>query len=155
MPLQRWWRRFFVVAALLVLVAAGVSEAFAASDSRAHRPQLPQGRIVAIALAAATRAGDPHPSLIQHVEGTRQRANAVDSGDIVAGGQWSYLIAERGRFVFVGVAPSRTPDGGSVYGSVLTLVVNARTGEVTDSGLSNRYPAMSKLGPVVTDQHIK
>lgn len=51
-------------------------------------------------MAAAYSAGDPEPTLIQHSEGTRDKANLVDSGDIVPGRRWSYLIAERGDFVF-------------------------------------------------------
>ncbi len=33
---------------------------------------------------------------------------------------------------------------------MLTLVVDAATGHVTDSGLSNRYPDLAKLGMVTT-----
>jgi hypothetical protein len=34
---------------------------------------------------------------------------------------------------------------------VLTLVLDAATRHVTDSGLSNRYPDLAALGPVTTD----
>jgi hypothetical protein len=34
---------------------------------------------------------------------------------------------------------------------VITLVVDAATGQVTDSGVSNRYPPLARLGKVTTD----
>jgi hypothetical protein len=34
---------------------------------------------------------------------------------------------------------------------VMTLVVDATTGQVTDSGLSNTYPDLARLGGVRTD----
>jgi hypothetical protein len=34
---------------------------------------------------------------------------------------------------------------------VITLVVDAATGRVTDGGISYRYPRLAKLGPVTTD----
>src|ERR1700689_3877958 len=125
---RSWRRRHFAAAVVVVLGAAGLSEALAASGAPPSGPRLSESRIMAIALHAAVRAGDAHPLLIQHVESTRERANLVAGGDIVPGGQWSYLIAERGRFVFAGVGLSSNGKGRSVYGSVLTLVVNARTG---------------------------
>jgi hypothetical protein len=94
-------------------------------------------------------AGDPRPTLIQHSEGSRYRANLVASGDIVPGKAWSYLIAERGHFVFndtPGPPGSRAPSG-----SVITLVVDAATGEITDYGVSDRYPRLAVLGPLKTD----
>jgi hypothetical protein len=148
---RRWRRRYFAAAVVVALGAAGLSEALAASGAPPSGPRLSESRIMAIALHAAVRAGDAHPLLIQHVESTRERANLVAGGDIIPDRQWSYLIAERGRFVLTDIGIGDD----SLHGSALTLVVNARTGEVTDGGLSNRYPDMSKLGPVVTDQRIQ
>lgn len=101
-----------------------------------------------IAERAAAQAGDPRPTLIQHSEGTRHEANLVASGDRAPGRRWSYLIAERGDFVLDAPAPLgvRAPRG-----SVLTLVIDAATGTVTDSGVSDRYPQLATLGPVSTD----
>jgi hypothetical protein len=127
-------------------VAISASATAHPSASRNGKPRLTDRQILRIALTAAANAGDPKPILIQHSQGTRADANLVDSGDIVPGRQWSYLIAERGHFVFKdtqGPPGARAPTG-----SVLTLVVNARTNQITDSGLSNRYPALAKLGPV-------
>jgi hypothetical protein len=127
-----------------------VSRAATASSRFSRgKPQLTQRRILRIAETAAERAGDPKPTLIEHSEGARQNANLVDSGDMVLGRQWSYLIAERGHFVFNDAprpAGARAPSG-----SVLTLIVDASRGQITDAGLSNRYPHLAQLGPVHTD----
>jgi hypothetical protein len=134
-------------------VAVGVilasSSATASPNASVSRLRLTERQIIQVAMAAANGAGDPDPTLIQHSEGTREKANLIDSGDIVPGQRWSYLIAERGHFVF-NDAP--TPPGAPApRGSVLTLVVDAATHQVTDTGLSNRYPDLAKLGPVTTD----
>ncbi|MDQ6805376.1 MAG: hypothetical protein M3065_10520, partial [Actinomycetota bacterium] len=147
-------RKWLVVAATSGLLAAtGVivasSSATASPNASVGKPRLIERQIIQIAIAAAKNAGDPEPTLIQHSEGTRQRANLIDSGDIVPGQRWSYLIAERGHFV---VKDAPTPSGAPApSGSVLTLVVDAAARQVTDSGLSNRYPDLAKLGPVTTD----
>ena len=80
--------------------------------------------------------------------GTRFEAVLVSSGDLVFEYNWSYLIAVRGHFIaydasYLGAKPPT--------GSVITLVVDARTGQVTDAGIGNRYPPLAKLGPVTTD----
>jgi hypothetical protein len=111
-------------------------------------PRLSEKRLVQIAERAAANAGDPDPTLIQHAAGPRFEAVRISSGDLVFEWNWSYLIAERGHFEFSGVGP---PPGRTVTGTVLTLVVDAATGRVTDTGLSNRYPHLSRLGPVTTD----
>jgi hypothetical protein len=113
---------------------------------RGPKPRLAERRIRKIAQAAAARAGDPHPTLIQHSEGTRFEANRIASGDLVFNWQWSYLIAERGHFVSNRAPPGAKPPSGTV-----TLVVDAATGQGTDSGISDRYPHLATLGPVTTD----
>ena len=112
-------------------------------------PQLSEARILTLAQTAAARGGDPNPTLIQHGEGTRFDANLVDSGDLVFDWRWSYLIAEKGHFVFTDASG---PAGAQpLRGSVITLVVDASTGQVTDSGISDRYPRLAMLGSVITD----
>lgn len=111
------------------------------------RPQLSEKRLERIAEEAAANAGDPQPSLIQHAAGPRFEAVLIGSGELVFEWTWSYLIAERGQFTYSGVGPSNT----SISESALTLVVDATTGHVTDSGLSKRYPHLRRLGPITTD----
>ena len=144
-------RTLVIVAVAAGLMVAGVVavSSLAAARSRSDRPHLTESRIVQIAGRAAAAAGDRTPMLIQHSEGTRQRANAIASGDRVPGKRWSYLIAERGSFLLknVSIPPgARVPQGG-----VLTLVVDAATGTVSDLGVSNQYPHLAALGAVTTD----
>jgi hypothetical protein len=109
-----------------------------------------EAAILAVALRAAARAGDPKPTLIQHSIGTRGKANRVASGEITGGQQRSYLIAERGRFA---VRNSEGVPGSAVpRGSVITLVYDAKTRSVTDFGVQNNYPNLAALGPVTTDR---
>ena len=114
---------------------------------RRPRPRLSEQRLLHLAEDAAIRAGDPHPSLIQHAAGPRLEAGLVGSGDVVNEWNWSYLIAERGHFAQTGAGLGNT----TITGSVLTLVVDAATGQVTDFGLSKRYPQLRHLGVVTTD----
>jgi hypothetical protein len=142
-----------VALAVVLLAVVGVVVATSAASTSSHpllgRPHLSERRILSIAETAARRAGDPMPSLVQHSEGTRHDANLVASGDIVPGQRWSYLIAERGRFALNDVSVPAGSRGAS--GSVLTLIVDASTGEITDSGLSNEYPHLATLSAVITD----
>jgi hypothetical protein len=137
-------------AGLLSTGGIALASSLSQSSSRPDRhPHLSERRILRIAKRAAAYAGDRHPTLIQHSQGTRHEANLVASGDDVPGRQWSYPIAERGHFV---LQHAHTPPGAPApRGSVLTLVVNASSGGGTDGGVSNRYPKLRRLGPVHTD----
>lgn len=112
-------------------------------------PHLSEHRILALAKRAAHGNGDPSPSLIQHAEGTRFEAVRISSGDLVFEWNWSYLIAERGHFVCQ--ACSTPPGAKTPTGSVIMIVVDAKSGRGTDGGIGNRYPPLAKLGPVTTD----
>jgi hypothetical protein len=114
-----------------------------------QRPQLPEKRVLALAMAAAKRGGDPLPSLVQHAAGTRFNAVRIGQGDLVFEWNWSYLIAVRGHFSYSGQGPPGSSS--TVHGTVITLVVDTATGRVTDSGVSDRYPPLARLGKVTTD----
>jgi len=145
-------RRFITLALAAGLVGVGtLAVAWTASSSPqgSTAPPPAEQRILTIALKAAARLGDPSPVLIQHSAGTRHGANLVASGDGVSGSQWSYLIAERGHFV---TTDAQIPGpAAALRGTVITIIVNARTGEITDGGISSRYPHLATLGPVHTD----
>ena len=113
------------------------------------RPIVEAPRILSLAEQAARGEGDPRPNLIQHAAGSRFDAVRISSGDLVFDWSWSYLIAVHGHFVALGapIPPGARPP----RGTVITLVLDARTGRVTDAGLSNRYPPLAELGPVSTD----
>jgi hypothetical protein len=113
------------------------------------RPFLKEQRILTLAEQAASGSGDSKPTLIQHAAGTHFDAVRISSGDLVFEWNWSYLIAVRGQFTEFG-API-PPEAKPPTGTVITLVVDARTAQVTDTGISNRYPPLAKLCPVTTD----
>ncbi len=113
------------------------------------RPTLSKSRILTLAERTAAGNGDPNPTLIQHAAGTRFDAVRISSGDLVFEWNWSYLVAIRGRFTADGApiaAGAKPPTG-----TVITLVLDARSGQVTDFGIGNRYPPLAQLGPVTTD----
>jgi hypothetical protein len=98
----------------------------------------------------AAAMGDPNPSSIEHVESTRQQAVAVLSGDKVSTNPDVYAIVMRGQFV-----DNEAPlpgDATAPSGSVLTIIINATTGQLTDLGVQNQVPDLTSLGPVTTDQ---
>lgn len=119
-------------------------------------PHLSERRIKRIALQAA----GGHATLIQHAEGTRFDANRIAGPDLIWNWDWAYLIAIKGHFKFTpgdGGIPYAADPGPAGTGyeahkySVITLVVDARTGRGEDFGISNNYPDLAKLGPVTTD----
>jgi hypothetical protein len=152
--------RSLAIAAIMGLVVASTAWAAVARTVNAHasdkKAHLSEQRIRRIAERWATRMEDPRPLLVQHSEGTRRKANLIASGDLIEGQEgeaWSYLIAERGHFVdrysSYGVREPRS--GYEPSGSVLVVIVNAGTGQLSDLGLGNQYPNLARLGPVHTD----
>lgn len=142
------YRSRWVGAAVVAVLVAGVvalSQAAAATQPRS----LTEAQILRIALRTAAGNGDPRPTLIQHSDGTRANANRLTAGAPSGGDARSILIAERGRFVGYGAI---IPPGAALpRGTVITIIVNASTGRVTDGGISYRYPPLAQLGPVTTD----
>ncbi len=134
---------------LSLIIAAAATFGTAAAPGRAKGIELSEQQIKGIALSAARQAGDRHPSLIQHAAGSRYQANQVASRDIVPGSLSCYLIAVRGAFVLNNA--SGPPGAKPPKGTVLTLVVDAKTGATLDFGVADRYPDLKKLGPVTTD----
>ncbi len=111
-------------------------------------------KILTLARSAAASKRDPTPSLIQHATGTRQHANRVMTGGahLVPGDEPSYLIAIRGEFSGWARQPPFPPRPPQLARwTAQMLVVDAATGQVTDSGGSNDYPDLTALGPVTTD----
>lgn len=113
-----------------------------------------ESKILALATSVAASKRDPTPSLIQHSTGTREQANSVMTGEDhhVPGEKKSILIAIQGNFSGTARRPPFPPSPPTTTTwSVQMLVVNAATGQVTDSGGSNDYPDLASLSPVITD----
>ena len=110
--------------------------------------------ILPLALEAAARCGDPNPELVQHITGTREEVTKT-TGSWVASDEPSYLIAIRGDFTRRVRRPptprwDQTGDETESY-SVMVLVVEIKSGTITDSGGGPTYPEMLGVGQVVTD----
>lgn len=109
------------------------------------KPQLPEKRILRLAMTSAKRGGDPRPSLIEHAAGTHFNAVRIGQADLVFEWNWSYLIAVRGHFSYGGLGPP----GSSATVDHADRGRRHRSGH--DSGASNRYPPLARLGKVTTD----
>lgn len=138
----------------LVGVPATIGGVFAivvlTSSSAAGSSPCDSSAIVALAKQYAAQGGESNPTLIQHsAMTTRSQANVTGgAGTGISGDQESYLIAVRGHFVVNAPRPSGAP---APTGSVLTLVVDASSCQVTDVGIQDNYPDLGSLGPVTTD----
>jgi hypothetical protein len=148
-----------MIAGSTVALGAAAGSSVIATSGAAGTTPWSQSRVADIAQAAAARDGDATPALIQDASTTREMANAIAGGDVVPGTRPSYLIAIRGHFTVATDAPplppmalnSPTTATQTETYSVMTLVVDAGTGQVTDFGLSNTYPDIGRLGVVRTD----
>jgi hypothetical protein len=134
--------RFVAVAGALTTVVALV----AAGTSGASGATLSVAQLSAIAVREAAGAGEATPTDISYAQGPRANAVQVASGDVVQGDSSSYLIVLHGHFVVQG--SQGLPGSPTPTGSVMTLVVDAASGNITDFGVAPVTPALSKLGPV-------
>jgi hypothetical protein len=137
------------LAAMLAVVSGLAIAGFAfGHSSRSAAPPSPEGPVLAklreVAAHVASLNGVPHPTGAIAIPSTRKAANTVDSGADVDTDQPSYLIVLHGRFV--GRVAHVPPGAPLPRGSVLTIVVDADTGLVTDWGISDHKPDTSSLG---------
>jgi hypothetical protein len=151
----------FAVAVLAgaAAVLAGLAWGWARSPSAAAPPSaagspVPASavsRLTMLASRAAAANGDATPEWTTAVLTTHAKAlTSATPGDIVpgAGGVRVYLITMRGHFTAYESSP---PSGAALpTGEYLSLVVDAQTFQVLDSGLSPAPPPVSpaSLGPV-------
>jgi hypothetical protein len=130
----------------VVVLSSGATRSSGATVSPVSVSQ-----IKSIALDIAKANGDAQPSSIEmSAQTTREQANWVSSRDDIpaksGGTDISYLVVEHGHFAVAnseGLPGSPTPTG-----TVLTLVINARTGHVTDFGVQNTTPHLASLGAI-------
>ncbi|MDX3101765.1 hypothetical protein [Nonomuraea angiospora] len=96
------------------------------------------------ALAVASQYGEKTPTDVQVVTTTRKAAQrAVGAGDKVDTDQATYLVQMKGTFT------GRAPKGATLpHGNTMTVTVDAKTGEVTDTSLGNTRQDLKKLGAV-------
>lgn len=116
-----------------------------------EHPPFCEDQVLAVALKFAEDSGEPHPSLIQHADGPRDRAVEIGSfgNRIPPDPTRCFLIAVRGSFVFHNAHPPAGVD--APRGTVLVLYINAETGAYMGRGLGDLFPNLEQLGPVTTD----
>lgn len=153
------------IAAAVTVVVAGALLSSALSSGATDPPANPylpntgqpfaESDIPVVARAAAARHGDPNPTAAQHVSTTRALANQAAGGDVVQGDGPSYLVVIHGHFVVPNILPPMpnvsTQLPATTNYSVITLVIDASTGDITDAGLTNDVPDLARLGNVHTD----
>jgi hypothetical protein len=135
--------------AVSMLAVAGCGDHSAAAGARV--PDSAIVRLTAIARRAAAANGDSHPEWITAVVTTRAKAlTSATPGDYVPGSARVrvFLITMRGHFTAIG--GSWPPGAKAPAGRYVSLVINARTFQGLDFGISPKPPPVppGSLGPV-------
>jgi hypothetical protein len=121
---------------------AGVAKGL--RHSRASSTTGPPAFVPQVAQRLATIAGDRAPTSSSYVYTRRQDAQSIQGGDKVDTNGPAYLVVMHGHFVYKnarGFGPPPT-------GSVLTVTIDAATGQSTDLGIGNAAPDLARLGAV-------
>lgn len=110
---------------------------------------LPETEIVGMIMRFATYCGDPAPTAISYVRGTRGDLNRVAGGagfDENMAATPAVLVEAIGNFAWHhrGITPERSVSSGRA----ITLVVDERTGAALDTGISPDPHDLSSLGQV-------
>jgi len=146
--------RLAAALACALAMASGLATAGCAGSAARASSQVPASavsRLTGIGGRAAAVNGDTAPSWMTAVLTTRARALAsATPGDFVSGAGDApvFLVTMRGHFL--ATAASRPPGAAAPVGRYLSIVVDAQTFQVLDSGLSPSPPPVSpaSLGPV-------
>jgi hypothetical protein len=111
-------------------------------------------QIKSLVMTDAAGMGDSTPTDISYSALTTRNTAlaAIDGGGQIGGADGTargyYLVVAHGNFT---ATDAEVPNGVAYpTGTVLTLVVDASTGQPTDSGIQRNTPDMSKVGPVTT-----
>jgi hypothetical protein len=145
-------------AVLAGLVAAGFAGGqLAGEPSAGPKPGMPVPasavhRLTAVAEQAAKLNGGAAPAWVSAVVTTHKQAlTSATPGDSVPIGERAivYLVTMKGHFI---ATMASTPPGQPLpTGGYLSIVVNAKTLQTMDWGLSHRPPAVApaRIGPVI------
>jgi len=118
--------------------------------ARSITTTLPPAQILAQIKYLAVANGEPNPTDIQYVTTTgadaaKALSEAPPPGP--AGAESVVLVAARGRFIGYG---AKVPPGAALpTGTVITAVMDAATGALTEWGISDTFPQLATLGRVV------
>ena len=110
---------------------------------------LSETQIEQLAVAFATANGDPDPTSMEYVEGSRQQlVLALSRGTVsVPYTEDVFAVVMQGNFVANVSGPGAPPSG-----SALTMVIDATTGQLVNFGIQKSVPALTGLGTVTTIQ---
>jgi hypothetical protein len=132
-----------------VLAAAGCGRTLATAGAAV--PASAIGRLTAIAHRAATINGDPDPAWIMAVMTTRAKAlPSATPGDYVPGSAHVEVFLSTMRGEFTAGEATGPPGAKAPTGRYLSLVIDAKTFQGLDFGISPRPPPVppASLGPV-------
>lgn len=129
---------------LALTVSGGASQARAAL---APIPKLQPSALHDVIHAIAAANGEPSPGSATAVETTRGQASQITAAGSVDPSETNrdvFLIVTTGHFTgHMAHVPPRRP---LPVGTILTVVVDAHTGQLTDWGLSNNEPDLTAAG---------
>ena len=140
----------FVAAGIAGSAALGAAVLLSTGASASTTPG-EEAKLRAIAARAAHTSGDDSPYGLRWVKTNRGDGERVTAGALL--GQDTarevYVLQQRGHFTAL---YSRGPAGSAApTGTVMTLTVDAVTGEVSDFGLTGEEQDLSSLGSVHND----
>jgi hypothetical protein len=107
----------------------------------------------------AAKSGELAPTEIETTSGTLAQAarvidpqgSAPNMTDPRTGEPWAdspvYVVTERGHFTYSGPTPKSRP---APTGTVLTVVIDAKSGQVVAEALNNVVPALDQINPTVS-----
>lgn len=109
---------------------------------------LPEKEVVSTIMWFASYCGDPTPSAIRYVRGTRGDLNRIMGAELFGedAATPAVLVEATGNFTWRHSAPYG--HSGVSSGTTITLVINEATGEAVDKGIRNKQYDWSALGPV-------
>lgn len=136
-----------------MLLTAGVASLAPAFLALPHATaETDDQRVRGFAARAAHAGGDDNPSALHWVRTTRAAANRELAGAVADDSDSSrdvFVIQQHGHFT---ARYASVPDGSALpTGSVMTLVVDSTSGNLTDYGLSSNDKDLSSLGDVHDD----
>lgn len=136
------------LATLTASATASTSESVTQTTAAPQTAAAPLGQtaIKEIALGFAAKMGDSHPTGLEYVQGGRRQIVQAFSDDEVPNSTEVDAIVMRGQFIAKN-APM-PPGASSPSGTVLIVVINATTGEMTDFGIQQQPPNLNAFGPV-------
>lgn len=104
--------------------------------------------IIDMILGFAARCGDPTPSAIRYVYGTRGELNTVLGAEMHGDDATTpaVLVQAIGDFTWHHSAPMRAR--GYSHGNIITLIIDETTGVAVDRGIAHKQHDLSSLGEV-------